>query len=46
VRVVRVKMGKHNLEGLRVRCGDFFGTVKHGRCSECHKLVIIMEVNE
>jgi hypothetical protein len=32
---------KHSLEGLRVRCGRFFGVVKHGRCSECGCLVAV-----
>lgn len=33
----------HSLEGMRIHCGRFFGVVRGGVCSECHKKVQVVE---
>jgi hypothetical protein len=32
---------RHSIEGMKIRCGKFFGTVKNGKCSECGREVKI-----
>jgi hypothetical protein len=33
---------EHTLEGKWIACGKFFGKVRNGVCSECHKRVRIV----
>jgi hypothetical protein len=35
-------MDEHTLEGLRVRCNNFFSVVKNGRCMECGRRVKVI----
>jgi hypothetical protein len=32
----------HSVDGLRIRCGRFFGVVRGGRCSECCRSVRVI----
>ena len=35
---------KHSIEGMKVRCGRYFGTIKNGRCSECDSVIYVVRV--
>ena len=29
----------HSIEGIRIRCGNFYGMVYNGKCMECGKRI-------
>ncbi len=38
-----LKKRKHDINGMRIRCGKYFSVVRNNRCSECHKKIRVVE---
>jgi len=36
----------HNIEGMKIKCGKFFSTVKDGRCLNCGCEVRLSQIND